>query len=89
MSRILTIAVAQLGPTARSDARPVVVDRLIGQLRQAKQHGAELVVFPECALTPFFPHWWIEDQAVIDAYFESSPRPRRESKKGSSKSVAA
>jgi predicted amidohydrolase len=29
-----------------------------------------LVVFTECALTPFFPHWWIESQAEIDTYFE-------------------
>lgn len=50
----------------------MVVERLMTLLRQAKQHGCELVVFPECALTPFFPHWWIEDQAEIDSYFEES-----------------
>jgi N-carbamoyl-D-amino-acid hydrolase len=28
------------------------------------------VVFPELALTTFFPRWWMEDQAEIDAFFE-------------------
>ena len=72
MSRMLTIAAAQLGPISRSETRSQVVERLIALLRQAKQQGGELVVFPECALTPFFPHWWIEVQAEIDSYFESS-----------------
>ena len=77
MPRVLTIAAAQLGPIHRSETRPQVLERLIGLLRQANQHGCELVVFTECALTPFFPHWWIEDQAEIDAYFETSlPGPQ-------------
>lgn len=70
MLRPITIAAAQLGPIQRSESRAQVVERLIDLLRQAKQLGGELVVFPECALTPFFPHWWIESQAEIDAYFE-------------------
>ena len=32
--------------------------------------GCELVVFPELALTTFFPRWWMTDQAEIDAFFE-------------------
>ena len=28
------------------------------------------MVFPELALTTFFPRWWMEDQAEIDAFFE-------------------
>jgi predicted amidohydrolase len=39
-------------------------------LHQAKAHGCGLVVFPELALTTFFPRWWMEDQAEIDAFFE-------------------
>ena len=71
MPRVLTIAAAQMGPIHRSETRPQVLERLIGLLRQANQHDCELVVFTECALTPFFPHWWIEDQMEIDAYFET------------------
>ena len=28
------------------------------------------MVFPELALTTFFPRWWMEEQAEIDAFFE-------------------
>ena len=35
--------------------------------------GARFVVFPELALTTFFPRWWMEDQAEVDRrYFEST-----------------
>ena len=70
MSRVLTVGAAQLGPIQRADARPQVVKRLLGLLHQAKSHGCDLVVFPELALTTFFPRWWMEDQAEIDAFFE-------------------
>ena len=47
-----------------------MVKRLLDLLHQAKSHGCDLVVFPELALTTFFPRWWMEDQAEIDAFFE-------------------
>jgi predicted amidohydrolase len=43
---------------------------MIALMRQAASHGCDLVVFPECALTAFFPHWYYERQEDIDAYFE-------------------
>lgn len=70
MSRVVTVGAAQLGPIQRVDARPQVVKRLLDLLHQAKVHGCDLVVFPELALTTFFPRWWMEDQAEIDAFFE-------------------
>ncbi|HWN92817.1 MAG TPA: nitrilase-related carbon-nitrogen hydrolase, partial [Verrucomicrobiae bacterium] len=70
MSRIITVGAAQLGPIQRADGRPQVVKRLIELLHRAKAHGCDLVVFPELALTTFFPRWWMEDQAEIDAFFE-------------------
>ena len=70
MSRVVTVGAAQLGPIQRADARPQVVNRLLDLLHQAKAHGCDLVVFPELALTTFFPRWWMEDQAEIDAFFE-------------------
>ena len=39
-------------------------------MRQAASHGCELVVFPELALTTFFPRWWMTDQEEIDSFFE-------------------
>jgi N-carbamoyl-D-amino-acid hydrolase len=70
MTRILTVAAAQLGPVQRADTRESVVARLVAMLRQAHEAGAKLVVFPELALTTFFPRWWMEDQKEIDAFFE-------------------
>ncbi len=70
MPRTVTIAAAQMGPIARSDSRSDVVRRLIDMLRQAASLGAQVVAFPEAALTAFFPHWWIEDEAELDSWFE-------------------
>ena len=70
MTRIVTVGAGQLGPIARDEPRDEVVARLLELLRQAKGHGCELVVFPELALTSFFPRWYIEDQAELDGFFE-------------------
>lgn len=70
MSRILTVGAAQLGPIARQDSRTQVVQRLIALLEQARGHGCDLVVFPELALTTFFPRWYLEDPAELDAFYE-------------------
>ncbi len=70
MSRIVTVGAAQLGPIARTDSRAQAVARLIALMRQAASHGCDVVVFPECALTAFFPHWYYDRQDDIDAYFE-------------------
>lgn len=70
MSRIVTVAAAQLGPIARSETRTQVVQRMLVLMRQARQHGCDLVVFPELALTTFFPRWYLEDPADVDAFFE-------------------
>ncbi|HCP80911.1 MAG TPA: N-carbamoyl-D-amino-acid hydrolase [Octadecabacter sp.] len=71
MNRTLVAATAQLGPIARNEPRADVVKRLIDLLEKAHQRGAELVVFPELALTTFFPRWYIEDDAELDQFFET------------------
>jgi len=70
MARYLTIAAAQSGPISRHESRAQVVERLIEQLREARSQGCELIVFTEVALTAFFPHWWIDDEAELDSWFE-------------------
>src|ERR1700693_518412 len=70
MSRKLRAAVAQLGPIHLADSRAAVVKRLSALLREAHGNGARFVVFPELALTTFFPRWWMTDQGEIDRYFE-------------------
>ena len=68
---VLTVAAAQMGPIARDEPKPDVVSRLVALLREAHSKGADLVVFPELALTTFFPRWWEEDQDAVDAWFET------------------
>ncbi len=76
MTRIVTVGAAQLGPIQRADTREAVVERLLALLRQGHDAGCDLVAFPELALTTFFPRWYSEDQAEIDAWFESEmPSP--------------
>ena len=71
MPRKLRAAIAQLGPIHLADSRASVVKRLIALLREAHAGGAKFVVFPELALTTFFPRWWMTDQAEIDRFFEA------------------
>ena len=70
MARTLTIASAQMGPIARSETRKDAVQRLLAMMHQAKARGSDLVVFPELALTTFFPRWFMTDQEEIDSFFE-------------------
>ncbi|MGE7468170.1 N-carbamoyl-D-amino-acid hydrolase [Bosea sp. NPDC003192] len=70
MTTKLQLAVAQMGPVARSDPRERPVERMIVLLRQAAARGAGFVVFPELALTTFFPRWFMTDDAEIDAFYE-------------------
>lgn len=71
MTRKINLAVAQLGPIARAETREQVVKRLIAMLKEAAGRGSTFVVFPELALTTFFPRWYFEDQAEIDTWFET------------------
>jgi N-carbamoyl-D-amino-acid hydrolase len=70
MARKLKAAVAQLGPIHLADARAAVVKRLMALMREAHAGDAEFVVFPELALTTFFPRYWMTDQNEIDCFFE-------------------
>ncbi len=70
MSRIVTVAAAQLGPIAREETREQVVVRLLALMREASSHGCDLVVFPELALTTFFPRWYFEREEDVNAFFE-------------------
>jgi len=71
MSRILTVAAAQLGPVQRAHSRADVVRRMLVLLDRAAGNGVDLVVFPELALTTFFPRWFIEDDAALLAFYET------------------
>lgn len=72
MPRFVTVGAAQLGPIARDEPRAHVVDRQLALLREAKRHGCDLVVFPELALTTFFPRWYFERDEELDAFYEAA-----------------
>ena len=70
--RSLRVGAAQLGPIARDTTRNEVVDRLLTLMRQASDQSCQLVVFPELALTTFFPRWYLDDvPAELNSYYET------------------
>ena len=76
MTRIVTVAAAQMGPVQQTDTREAVVERLLALLHDGHDAGCDLVVFPELALTTFFPRYHLTDQAEIDSWFETEmPSP--------------
>ncbi|MEM1332090.1 MAG: nitrilase-related carbon-nitrogen hydrolase, partial [Actinomycetota bacterium] len=92
MTRELVVGAAQLGPITRADSREDVMRRLINLLGRGAEYGCELVVFPELALTTFFPRWYLDDggpggsaaiagdTAELDSYYETempSPATKR------------
>ena len=70
MGRAVVVGAAQLGPVARADTRADVVERCLALLQQAAAMGCQLVVYPELALTTFFPRWWMTDQHEVDGFFD-------------------
>ncbi|HUN41163.1 MAG TPA: N-carbamoyl-D-amino-acid hydrolase [Acetobacteraceae bacterium] len=72
MSRCITVAAAQLGPIQKAESRGVAVERMIRLIERAHKRGVELVVFPELALTTFFPRHYHADIAEADHWFESA-----------------
>ena len=70
MPRIVTLAAAQLGPIQKSEGRDVAVGRMVRLMERAHRRGVEVVVFPELALTTFFPRWYEEDISKADNWYE-------------------
>ena len=70
MSRYLTIAAAQSGPISR---QPQGMRSLPGWSTRCARHAGEAATSsssPNARLTAFFAHWWIEDEAELDSWFE-------------------
>ena len=77
MSRIVTVGAAQMGPIQKEHTRPEAVARLVELLEQGARNGCDLVVFPELALTTFFPRWFVDDITQADHWYERE-MPSRE-----------
>jgi predicted amidohydrolase len=43
---------------------------MLALMDEAKSRGADLIVYPELALTTFFPRWYVENQSEVDQWFE-------------------
>ena len=72
MSRIFTNAAAQLGAIQKADPRERVVARMIALMESAAAKGSDFVVYPELALTTFFPRWDLQDEDEIDSFYEKA-----------------
>ena len=72
MSRVITVAAAQLGPIQRAEPRSEAVGRMVRLMDRASARGVELVVFPELALTTFFPRHYHADRREADRWFETT-----------------
>ncbi len=70
VSQTLTLAAAQLGPIGRAEPRASVVARMLALMEEAAAMSCRALVFPEMALTTFFPRSHIDDQAEVAAFFE-------------------
>ena len=68
--RKMILGGAQMGPTQKSESRESAVARMIELLREASSKGVEMLLYPELALTTFFPRWYAEDPASMDNWFE-------------------
>jgi predicted amidohydrolase len=76
--RVINVAAAQMGPIQRADSRQTVIPRMLALDGRGQGAGADLIVYPELALTTFFPRWYMEDQAEVDTWFEHEmPNARR------------
>lgn len=69
--RIIRTAAAQLGPIQKAESREEVVARMVALMDEAATDGATFIVYPELALTTFFPRWYHEDRAEADIWFET------------------
>ena len=69
MSRVLRVGGAQLGPVQKAESRQAVVRRMLDLLAQAADAGCDLVVYPELALTTFFPRWHMTGRDAVDFWF--------------------
>ena len=72
MARTLTVAAGQLGPIQKAESRESAVGRMVRLLERAHERGVQLVVFPELALTTFFPRHYHEDVREADHWFEAA-----------------
>lgn len=78
MSRTLTVGAAQLGGIQLATPRADVLARMLQLMENAAKSGVRLLVYPELALTTFFPRHVLDPKAA-DAFFEAESEGQPES----------
>lgn len=73
MSRYMKVAAAQMGPNNEGTSRDEIVERMLALLGQAAFEGVELLVYPEMALTTYFPK---KIRSDFDHFFETEVPPK-------------
>src|SRR5512132_2879077 len=73
MARYLKIAAAQMGPNQDGTPREAIVERMLALLDEAAHDDVELIVYPEMALTTYFPKRIRQDYAQ---FFETEVPPK-------------
>jgi len=68
--RPVIVGAAQLGPIQKAEGRQEVVARMLDLMSAARHKGCDLIVYPELALTTFFPRWYMTDWSEVDTWFE-------------------
>ena len=68
----LVVGAAQMGAIQRAEPRTRAVARMVALLEEAAGRGVAMLVYPEFALTTFFPRWYMADQAEVDTFFETA-----------------
>jgi len=69
--RVIRVAAAQMGAIQKAEGRQQVVARMIALMNEAHAANADFIVYPELALTTFFPRYYMEDQVEVDNWFET------------------
>ena len=75
MTRKLRVGAAQMGPIEKDESRKQIIERHISLIEEAAQRKIDIVTFPECSLTYWFPSLWLDD-SELDQFFEKEmPNP--------------
>jgi Asp/Glu/hydantoin racemase/predicted amidohydrolase len=82
MPRVIRIAAAQVGAVHRTDSRRNTLHRLIRLLEEGASKGAQVVLFPECTFTTFFPRYFISDETELESWFEHGDITKAEDTRG-------
>ena len=70
MARKIKVAAAQVGAIHKTSDRSDTLSRLMTLLKDAASQSAQIVLFPEIALTTFFPRYLFDNQQELNEFFE-------------------